>query len=762
MDNMMYKKQKNRGFTLAETLLTVAIIVILAAVAFIFVPNYLRSMTQLERDGIAKEIFIASQNHLTMAESQGYLGKSGGYGEAEDAGKGIYYFVVKGSASFGDANSAVLNQMLPFASVDETVRLGGYYLVRYQKSPARVLDVFYSDPNGRFPYKFEKDPALELSAMLGIKDADNTDNKGKRRNYGGSVIGWYGGEEALNLTVGATLKAPEIEIINEEKLQVKVTDTNSTVTNASLTLILTGAASGKQAAIPIRPSTTGPIEGTNTYLITLDDITTEGNHFTELFPDFIPGENITVQAVAFNNTVLSNIEYSAPKTTNSLFADIDAAGTTASIANIRHLENLDAAVSNLDKNDTNYLLNITKATQINDLSWSTFKTNTNGDTTQVYNKNHSNYTGEGSYYPVCPADGFSYDGQSHTVSDIVFDNAAANASLPAGTNAGLFGVLKGTAQDQCAAIENLRLMDCSIAADGAGGALAGELEYVNVTNVLAIHRDGQEAKAISAAGNVGGLIGQMTGGSVQASAAALIVSSTGGNAGGLVGNANGTSFTSSYSGGHTSGGAYSDTQYNVTSATGSAGGLIGNGAGVSAVFCYSTCSVSGTTAGGFAGALTVPSGNTVSNCYSTGLVSVSGTTRGAFAGTLSGTATDCRYYDIINESQDTDSGFVYLSPLSHALPAGCSITPLDATVTTYDGFVGAGSAWAPSDAYDSSLDTYYKNTFNLRTVGQLETENKTGPVAHSVANVPDGGFVLTHYGDWPAPEIFFINTPAAP
>ncbi len=69
---LRYKNRK--GFTLAEVMMAVAIIAILAGVSFIGVTGYLRSMALLERDSIAKEIFIAAQNHLTMAKGQGYMG----------------------------------------------------------------------------------------------------------------------------------------------------------------------------------------------------------------------------------------------------------------------------------------------------------------------------------------------------------------------------------------------------------------------------------------------------------------------------------------------------------------------------------------------------------------------------------------------------------------------------------------------------------------------------------------------------------------
>ena len=67
---MIRRRRNDKGFTMAEMLMAVAIILILAGVAFIGVARYLRSMALLERDGIAKEIFIAAQNHLTAAKGQ--------------------------------------------------------------------------------------------------------------------------------------------------------------------------------------------------------------------------------------------------------------------------------------------------------------------------------------------------------------------------------------------------------------------------------------------------------------------------------------------------------------------------------------------------------------------------------------------------------------------------------------------------------------------------------------------------------------------
>ena len=53
--------------------MAVGIVVVLAAVSFVGVYAYQRSMYQLEYDGIAREIFFTAQNHLTMADSQGLV-----------------------------------------------------------------------------------------------------------------------------------------------------------------------------------------------------------------------------------------------------------------------------------------------------------------------------------------------------------------------------------------------------------------------------------------------------------------------------------------------------------------------------------------------------------------------------------------------------------------------------------------------------------------------------------------------------------------
>ena len=88
----MRKLRSKKGITLAEALIVVAIIVVLAAVVAVSVLSYLRSMKKLEFDGYAKEIFVAAQNHLTSAQGMDYLGRSE-FGLTDPNESGVYYFL---------------------------------------------------------------------------------------------------------------------------------------------------------------------------------------------------------------------------------------------------------------------------------------------------------------------------------------------------------------------------------------------------------------------------------------------------------------------------------------------------------------------------------------------------------------------------------------------------------------------------------------------------------------------------------------------
>ena len=221
---MIKKFRNSKGFTLVELILAVAILSILLAFSFVNVAAYMRSMKQLELDGYAKEIFIAAQNHLIMAESNGYYGKStasgsddilsgyfGTFGTSEDK---TYHFVSPYTGSIGLKNT-LLYRMVPPGSID----VGNVnYIIRYDLNTGRVLDVFCTEKEGTSRYglnlRGKYDELLKL-----IED------KGDRSNYGinKSVIGYYGGTEPISIDNKIdNLMAPEVNIVNGDELTATV------------------------------------------------------------------------------------------------------------------------------------------------------------------------------------------------------------------------------------------------------------------------------------------------------------------------------------------------------------------------------------------------------------------------------------------------------------------------------------------------------------------------------------------------------------
>ena len=797
------KKRKNSGFTLAEMLIVVAIIIILMGVAFVAVQNHQRSMTRLEFDGIAKEIFFAAQNHLTTVQSQGYLEENtiSSFGhpgtktsqDPDDVKKEEIFYLVSGEG----ASFPVEDLILPTYAVDATI-LAGSYIIRYQPSTARVLDVFYSldGKSSMLTVSGTKLEAGDYSALMGESPnyRDGADGPSNREKYKNRVVGWYGGETAIE--TGARLRAPIFEVINENTLHVKLSDPNTApATGYARKLIVIGKTSGAEKYFDLVNITEEGNESRvslsdGVYDIVLDDITRSGMHFADIkcnkvgnTSNFIPGEDLIIKAVAYRTDARANIAMSGEKITNSLFAEpltyvadetvkgTDIEKNVVGIDNFRHLENLDQAISKLgaNSNDTAQV-EVKTAGQMKNLDWTSFSGNIAPITGSV---------NSGSYWPVTPSYhiqndsagvkeelfSLTYLGQGHSVSNIktviTDENVSSLLNYTDSTkrtaDAGLFGTL---ATDS--SVTNLELIDFDITGTTSAGALVGTANGTEITNVVAhnsVDESGKEklSKNIEATGAAGGLIGSMSGGSVTKSAAAVYVKG-GTDAGGLIGSVTGdnNTVTACYSGGHTISGKpdgaetkydghadiypvrYDPDHCNVTAASGTAGGLIGSAGTATISYSYSTCSASGTTAGGFVGSST---GN-ITNCYCTGLVMKpedSVANHGAFAGSADmSKLSNCQFFEIINEIKKDENdkeinGYDYLRPLGNVKKSETAgVTAFDASADSYNSFVGAQDAWTEAKPYDTVLEQYYKIT---KATGEGETQTSEAVCGYNLKSV---------------------------
>jgi type II secretory pathway pseudopilin PulG len=327
-------RKRSRGFSIAEVLLVVGIIAILAGVTTVSVFHYQRDSHRLEMDSVAREIFVAAQNHLIEAKGQGYLGKISNvtgteWAEGEDwrglpennsegNPTGIYYFVVDFRDTAGayespdseKARNTLLSLMLPSASVEENIRLGGSYIIRYDPESAAILDVFYAEKGGKaFGHTFSADEYEVVRALAG----DSAQQKAARRNvsrFSNAVVGWYGGTELAGNpeTKPIELKKPQIILHNEDTLWLEVRDYNTLAAVQELgggdkagdivsalqrKVIVTGELS--KTSLPKFEGMTTGTDGTdeygayNGYRFTLDDITEAGKHFKEQFDTLFPG-----------------------------------------------------------------------------------------------------------------------------------------------------------------------------------------------------------------------------------------------------------------------------------------------------------------------------------------------------------------------------------------------------------------------------------------------------------------------------------------
>lgn len=230
-----YHKNSN-GFTMAEMLITVAIIVILCGFGFVAVIAHQRNLKRMEMDETAQEIFIAAQNHLTAAEANGqwdaFLKKTSGtnseaargvelangptgYDKTSDKDADSRKFYTFTTESDEAVQQGAVSLILPEGSIDETLR-GHHFYVEYDAISGTVYGVFYTDAD----HAITAEDAGKVSRTDPNARRDYKDENGKR-----TIIGYYGG--ALGeLKNAEDLYAPSVAVRNAESLVLYVVDKN--------------------------------------------------------------------------------------------------------------------------------------------------------------------------------------------------------------------------------------------------------------------------------------------------------------------------------------------------------------------------------------------------------------------------------------------------------------------------------------------------------------------------------------------------------
>ena len=578
--NPFYNKKK-KGYTLAEVLATVAILLILMAIAVPAIFSIRKNLRQKALDNKAELIYTAVQNNLVKLQSNGNSSLYDGEKTANAMGRTpsdatkeqkLYYVLSTEKADTARAASVLVTT----DTVDGEL-YNNYWVVEYNPESASVYAVFYSESDSIKPY------APNVYDSFRYKDNRLSD---------GARIGYYGGD-ALDGSNTAVL-APKITVTNEEKLVATITcmrqgqddkklgfdvvlsDDQGNKLNLSykavgdklvhtaddLYLADQSPADQEKADSNEESSIVGR---SYTLKITLDDLKNEASRFVSIYgkknqqlvnrsiTPLNAGTNLHIKVtVRSDNYKIDGLATEC--TTNSLFAD-QSTSNQAVVYYGRHLQNLDQASGVTE--------GITEAVVKNPVHFEKQEDKEEGDTSSWY----SCY-GDRAFTPITNTYLKKFSGERTAV---IYHLTVKDGVEIAGTNrkgAGMFSVL-----NENMTVDSVRLSGTTIQiAEGtnvSAGALAGETAGAININDCEVYLDQEDVAGkdesdtwISGADIQGGLIGR-TNGSQNVSeavinnsfAATVMTGGQNSEVGGLVGLADGAiKITKCYADSYLSGG----------------------------------------------------------------------------------------------------------------------------------------------------------------------------------------------------------------
>lgn len=533
----MEKKRENRGqsgFTLVETLLVSAVIIILLAVSSVAIVKYIHHLQITELDNAAKEISMAAQNRAILLKNSGLLEgcvvKADGSNKMEQVDVSTEAdATTQITAYYIHSDDAKIGKLLPEGSIDPALWEGDFYIV-YEPVSASVIDVFYG----------KKELTQVGTDFRSFYDVWRGAAR-EERMKASPKIGYYGGEAAQSGTA-ITLRTPLIRIINEETLTAEVTYWIPRTLSSDLQnqIELKTELSYEGAVVPLTPQGAVKTEYTIDYIsytaVYLLDSLETGKQFKDLFTGVLPapsgfGGDFTLTAEVGPKEETSRQINGARRTAedNSLFAR-GSGGETAYLSYMRHLQNLDRDLSGVKGK--------TAAEQRGDILCA------------------EDY----SFLPIINAEVKSYDGKEHEIRGLTIGKAAQDKGR---TSFGLFAEITGTGEEAWR-FSNVRLVNTVVegkpdGGDGTGyaGALAGTAQYASFDNCR-VYWEKESASVSnlrqqlgdSTAGyqykitgkTAGGLAGKLTNGRIEncLSAATIEGKGTDSAAGGLLGCAEGS------------------------------------------------------------------------------------------------------------------------------------------------------------------------------------------------------------------------------
>ena len=365
-----------KGLTLIQTLIVVAIVVILFGVTIIGIQALVDRINQTKLDNVAQSIYVSAQNRiselkasgeldrlLTITELNAVANKPADWQEdTADTVKhsDLKYFFHDKDSSATSTSSDLVNFIFPKGSIDEGV-LDDNWVIELDPVTGYVYSAFYSESRSSNDYYINNTSTLDQSGNSSIRFKDFRHGlKGKNK------IGYYGGKANMPADLGGDKLNVSLHVINADVLKAKMTAVIPSVIDTSVLgfkLTVKGKTSGETVTLtpPVSSEIVGPIKVFSASVI-LDKLEAD-QHFKDTFGSatwqpanfvesrtgaLIPGEDLDLSfAVSSSDDRVSDIG-PMERTVNSLFESLDPAKPTeANIAYGRHLQNLDMSTSGL-------------------------------------------------------------------------------------------------------------------------------------------------------------------------------------------------------------------------------------------------------------------------------------------------------------------------------------------------------------------------------------------------------------------------------
>lgn len=366
--------KKNKGFTLTETLLTIAILVILFALAIPGVFTIKKNLRQMELDDKAKIIYTAVQNRLSELYTGGLSDAYDPYGKADYIKKlgkipGDYDNTVDNNAInentiyyFTSANIDQLEMLIGDNVIDDSLK-NGHFVIEFMPYAKYEAD---QTPQLTVPFVYAVYYSEDLIDVASEYSAESTDYLSNYRLKQirlekGAKLGYYGGSTPGSGSSTRTITISSAKIYSEEEVNRAVIkgrigpgvdiktvtfnfefkdDHGKTITyiyNPTIDVVSCNKTQLSKDYYKI-----SKVGNNYTFDFLMDDLSSESKRFKSIFSGLTVGDDITLttKTECSEGTVIC---YDKTAVGNSIFADRKDNGNdrnTAYISNGRHLQNL--------------------------------------------------------------------------------------------------------------------------------------------------------------------------------------------------------------------------------------------------------------------------------------------------------------------------------------------------------------------------------------------------------------------------------------